>query len=360
MNERIHIDHLPNRTIAHNGTDYLFFSGTAYLGMPQHPGFQQLVAQSMSRYGTVFGSSRNGNLRLGVYEEAEAKLAARTGAGAALTLSSGMMAGQVIVNWLRREQTTFVYAPGAHPALWHAPVVELPKLSFPDWTAQLPTQLQALDAGPVAILMNSLEAVCSDYYDFAWINDLPDDRSITLVVDDSHGIGVLNNGRGIWPQLSSLQNRRSGPIRILVTASLAKAMGLPGGAVFSDAETIANLRETAFFGACSPMAPACLDAYLRADSLYAERQEQLQHNIRLAEERLLPSGLFRHAMGYPVFYTEHDELYAQLLDHKILIYSFAYPTAADRANTRIVISAFHEPDDIEQVARRLPQLFQAG
>ncbi|WP_332369166.1 hypothetical protein [Spirosoma telluris] len=128
---------------------------------------------------------------------------------------------------------------------------------------------------------------------------------------------------------------------------------MPGGVVFGDTKTLANIRRTAFFGACSPMPPANLAAYLQADALYAEGYERLQQNISLAERLLLPTGLFRHATGYPVFFTEHDALYAYLLEREILIYSFAYPTAQDRANTRIVISAFHTPEDIEELAEKV-------
>ena len=353
MSEIFHIDQLPNRTIDHDGRAYLFFSGTAYLGIPQHPSFHQLMAESMRRYGTVFGSSRNGNVRIGVYEQAESKLATRIGAESALTLSSGMMAGQVVINWLQSQHNTFVYAPKAHPALWHSPMVTLPQLSFADWTAQLPAQLSELPPGPVAILVNSLDAVCSHYYDFGWVKKLPDDRPITLVVDDSHGLGVLNNGRGIWPTIPDISADKRTSVRIVGTGSLAKGMGLPGGLVFGDADTINSIRQTAFFGACSPMPPACLDAFLRADALYAEGQERLQRNTKLAEQLLLPTGLFHQATGYPVFFTEHDALYAHLLQKNILIYSFAYPTATDRANTRIVISAFHEIADIERVAESI-------
>ncbi|GAB2603614.1 aminotransferase class I/II-fold pyridoxal phosphate-dependent enzyme [Spirosoma areae] len=358
MSEFFEINHLPNRTIRHNGQPYLFFSGTAYLGLPQHPAFQKLMVESVNQYGTVFGSSRNGNLRLAIYEEAEAKLAASvvdTGAEApsALTLSSGMMAGQVVINWLRGQGVSFLYAPNAHPALWHEPVVVLPGLSFADWAAQLPDQLRAMPPGPVAILTNSLDAVWSAYYPFDWLADLPHDRFITLVVDDSHGLGLLNNGRGVWPQISGKFDSIGQPVQLLVTASLAKAMGMPGGVIFGDAESMAALRQTAFFGASSPMPPAYLAAYGRADTLIDEGRERLRQNILLAEKLLLPTGLFHHATGYPVFFTERDDLYSFLLNNGIIIYSFAYPTAADRANTRIVISAFHEIEDIEQLANQV-------
>ncbi|GAB4022494.1 aminotransferase class I/II-fold pyridoxal phosphate-dependent enzyme [Spirosoma koreense] len=350
MSEFLATDHLPNRTIAYNGQEYLFFSGTAYLGLAQSPGFQALMSEATSRYGTVFGSSRIGNLRLGVYEEAEARLAASVGAPAALTLSSGMMAGQLIVNWLRGQNATFIYGTNAHPALWHQPTVSLPNLSFADWSAQVADEIYRLEAaqtsaGPIAILVNSIDAVRSEYYAFDWVSTLPDHVPILLIVDDSHGIGVLNGGRGIWPQLPTKAN-----VTTLVTASLAKAMGLPGGVVLGNADTLTALRRTAFFGACSPMAPACLQAYLQADGLYAEGYKRLCRNLKLAEELLLPTGLFRHAKGYPVFFTEQDALYPYLFEKGIVVYSFAYPTAADRANTRIVISAFHESEDIERLA----------
>ena len=99
---------------------------------------------------------------------------------------------------------------------------------------------------------------------------------------------------------------------------------------------------------------------MKADSVYAEAGARLQKTIRLAEELLLPTGLFQHASGYPVFFTEQDDLYPYLLQHGICIYSFAYPTTADRANTRIVISAFHEPEDIQELARQIHTYLEAA
>ena len=346
-NDFFDINHLPDRTIDHNGRDYLFFSGTAYLSIPQNESFRQLLTEAMRQYGTVFGSSRNGNLRLTIYEKAEAQLADFASAPAALTLSSGMMAGQAVVNWLRSlEQTTqpdkIVYAPHTHPALWHGPHQPIPTESFTDWAAKLITQAHH----SLIIFTNSLDAVRSHAYPFAWVNELPADRPITLVIDDSHGIGVTGeHGSGIWSQIPQRPN-----LRLIVTASLAKAMGLPGGVIFAEADTLAAIRQTAFFGGCSPIPPAYLYAFTQAGALYQQAQEKLRQNITMAEQLLLPTGLFQQAGGYPVFYTDHDDLYAFLLEQGIFIYSFAYPTAAHKANTRIVISAFHEPKDIERLA----------
>jgi len=346
MNEYYTIDHLPGRTICLDGQEYLFFSGTAYLGLPQHPDFQALLAGELGRYGAVFGSSRNGNLRLGVYEEAEVRLAAWTGAEAALTLSSGMMAGQVVMNGLKLQgETTFLYAPNTHPAVWHEPRVSLPKLSFREWVADLPKHLRAAP-GRVVIVANSIDAVRSEGHDFAWIRELPRDRAITVVVDDSHGLGLLGpEGSGVLPTLP-----RPKGVRLLVTASLAKAMGLPGGVVLGTEADCDFLRKTAFFGACSPIPPVYLAAFCQAESLYRTAYQTLRANVARAEAGLGPSGLFRQAAGYPVFYTEDDNLYHFLLERGMFIYSFAYPTADDKPNTRVVISAQHRPEDIDRLA----------
>ncbi|MBC8153920.1 MAG: pyridoxal phosphate-dependent aminotransferase family protein [Bacteroidetes bacterium] len=346
------IDHIPNRTIRLSGRDYVFFSGTAYLGMAQNPAFQALVADALGRYGTVFGSSRNGNLQLGIYEAAEARLADWTGSASALTVSSGMLAGQAVMQWLASQNQPIFYGPGAHPALWHQQAITIPALSFPDWAAQLPDALGQAAPGPVVLAMNALDAVRSEVYDFSWVTNLPANRPITLVVDDSHGLGVTgSDGGGVWASIPKRPH-----IRLIVTASLAKAMGLPGGIIFGDADTVAAIRQTAFFGGCSPMSPVFLDAFLRAEDLYRQARTLLARNVALAEALLLPTGLFQQAPDYPVFYTDHDALYPDLLKNGMFIYSFAYPTAADKANTRVVVSAFHEPTDIHHLANAIHEV----
>ena len=345
MNQHITINHSPDRTICHAGRTYLFFSGTSYLGMAQNGAMRALLADGVARYGLHFGASRNGNLQLEVFAEAEAKLAQMVGAPAALTVSSGMLAGQVVVDWLAGvvgPNAIGYQAPNTHPALWH-PLLKSPVDPFADADkAHIPAY----------VLTNSVDPLRSETYPFDWLETLPTHRLCYLVVDDSHGIGVLNGGRGIWGQLAE-RLRQHANVRLIVTASLAKAMGLPGGVIFSDPGTLANLRQTAYFGACSPMPPAYAHAYLNADALYAEAGERLAENVALAETLLLPNGLFRQAAGYPVFHTEHDEIAPYLLEKGIFVYSFAYPTAAHKPNTRFVISAFHQPNDLLKLAHHV-------
>jgi 7-keto-8-aminopelargonate synthetase-like enzyme len=346
------ITHLPDRTIEWEGKNYLYFSGTAYLGLPQNTAFQALIQEGLHQYGSVYGSSRNGNLQLKIYEQAESKLAAWTGAEAALTLSSGMLAGQAAIRRLMLDRYAFNYSSDVHPAVWHLPQVEIPKVSFEDWTKQFTSHHSLISnlkstnenrPSKIGLVTNSVDALRGKLYDFEWVNSISEEIEVTLLVDDSHGLGVTGKeGRGVWERIPKQKN-----VRLIVTASLAKAMGLPGGVILSDPETIQLIRSTAYFGGCSPIAPDHLFAYLHADDLYAEAYLRLQQNIRQFVDSVKTLGLFRFTENYPVFYTQRDELYPFLIERGIFIYSFSYPKPTDKANTRVVISAWHTAEDIQ-------------
>ena len=341
------ITHLPNRTIELDGKTYLYFSGTAYLGLPHNPAFQALIQAGLHEYGSVYGSSRNGNLQLSIYEQAEAKLAAWTGSEAALTLSSGMLAGQAAIRQLMLDGYEFVYSPDVHPAVWHLPKVSIPAVSFEEWVEKVVNPSFLQEASQVCLVTNSVDALRGKLYAFDWVTRLPKNQEWVLLIDDSHGLGVVGEqGKGIWEQVPSLPH-----VRVIVTASLAKAMGLPGGVIFSDKITLQKIRSTAYFGGCSPIAPNHLYAYLHATDLYADAYERLGKNVRKCSEQLASLGLFNDSNAlYPVFYTPHDELYPFLLQRGIFVYSFAYPKPTDKANTRVVLSAWHTEKDIEILA----------
>ncbi|MCP1381829.1 aminotransferase class I/II-fold pyridoxal phosphate-dependent enzyme [Runella salmonicolor] len=342
------IAHLPGRTIDIEGQEYLYFSGTAYLGLPHNPAFQGLIQEGLHQYGSVYGSSRNGNLQLTIYEQAEQKLASWAGADAALTLSSGMLAGQAAVRQLMLEGYEFRYSPDVHPAVWHLPQVEIPKGSFTAWHEQLTSTSHnsQITIHKLALVTNSVDALRGKLYDFEWVNQLPDDKEFVLLVDDSHGLGVTGTGgRGVWDRIPKTKN-----VRLIVTASLAKAMGLPGGVIFSDPASLHHIRYSAYFGGCSPVAPDHLYAYVQAEAIYQDAYKRLQANIRQFTDSIRGLNLLSFTDNYPVFYSERDELYPFLLERGIFIYSFSYPKPTDKANTRVVLSAWHTPDDIQKLS----------
>jgi 8-amino-7-oxononanoate synthase len=348
MSNEFIINQLPSNKISIEGKKYHFFSGTSYLGMNQDEAFKQLLIEGMNRYGMSFGSSRNGNLQLDIYAQAEEKMARWVGAENALTLSSGMLAGQVVAQYLKTQAATFFYAPHSHTANFHEPNVSLPNCSFESWATNICSEILAINAPHSVIVCNSSDALKLTHYHFDWINLLPDNQQITLVIDDSHGLGITGkNGAGIFQKIIVKSN-----INLVVVCSLHKAMGIAGGVVFGNSAFIETLRHTAFFASCSPIAPAYLYAYLFADDIYARNRLKLQSNIERFSSQMTDYKLFSFLPNYPVYYTLQDDLYDFLFENGIFIYSFAYPIKTGKPNTRIVLSAWHEAEQIDFLAEK--------
>jgi 8-amino-7-oxononanoate synthase len=347
MEDYLQTNQLPGRTLLSGGQEYLYFSGTSYLGLAHHAPFQKCLREGIARYGTNYSSSRLSNVRLAVFEEMEDYLGAYTGAAAVLTLSSGYMAGQLVVRCLE-QQAALVYGPRTHPALWvhHHNFVAG---DFAGWARDLPQQLRQLPQEHVVILFNSLDPLLAVKYDLRFLNLLPANKKITLVIDDSHGLGITGKaGAGVFSEL-----QLPAEMKLVVVSSLGKALGIPAGVILTDADTMAAFRRSPFFGAGSPAVPAYLYAFMQAEDIYRQARRQLNANIRYFLAKLDKPQLFSSIPDYPVFYTPYKELYPYLLGHGILISSFSYPTPADEPITRVVLNAGHTKADLAQLAMAL-------
>jgi 7-keto-8-aminopelargonate synthetase-like enzyme len=267
-----------------------------------------------------------------------------TGAGAAVTLSSGFLTGQMVVRLLENTGM-FIYAPRTHPALWRR-AEDFFDGDYLQWVEGLRDELLKIADKNIIILTNSLDPLQAKRYDFSWIKLLPQDKNITLIVDDSHSFGIIGSaGAGIFKELSAYQH-----IRLIVVSSFGKAFGIPGGVVLSDAETVAAFKRNPFFGGSSPVIPAYLYAFLHSQNIYRQERQKLFANIRQFESLIAGTGLFEYFTDYPVFYTRENRLAAFLKENNILISSFPYPSPQSEHVTRVVINSLHTPEDISRLA----------
>ncbi|WP_247232820.1 aminotransferase class I/II-fold pyridoxal phosphate-dependent enzyme [Telluribacter sp. SYSU D00476] len=356
MNKIFTIHELPGRTVPlEDGKRYLWFSGTDYLGMGHNPILKQYLQEGMDLYGTHFGSSRNNTLRLAAYEEAELALAQFTGASSALTVSSGMWAGQLVMKYLENSGTTsgssarYYFAPCVHPALWGARYQSSTSSSWTEWAQSTVQAIQRSAADWVHVICtDSIGSPWVETYDFSIFQHLPTDRPVWLVVDDSHGLGVLGQqGRGIFTQLPQLPN-----VHTVVVASLNKAMGIPAGVILAEGAIIQEIRSLPWFSGSSPSAPAYMHALtclLRSDE-YPKAHQQLLANARYFSGRVRSEGLFVQYDDYPVYCSRDVKLYEHLLNHDILSACFPYPRPTDEPVVRVVISAFHQKEDLDRLA----------
>ncbi len=336
------IDEAPGRFVHLHGQAYRYFSGTAYLGMAHNKHFRELLREGIVRYGPNFGGSRLGNIRFTVFGEAEDWLANRIGAEAALLVSSGTLAGQFVAKYLKTHSSLY-FAPMAHPALWETG--HYFEGSFDAWVGFI---LEEVGKGekPMALFSNSVDALFARKFRFGWLEELPAHRAITLVVDDSHGLGICGEkGRSAWAEIKLPEQ-----VELVVVSSLGKAMGISGGAILGSKKMMEAIWHTPFFGGASPAAPAHLYAMMHAGSLYDAALAKLRGNVRRLAKQTAGLGLFHSFEDYPVFYTAEPSLAPWLEARKCLASQFSYPTSEDEPVTRVVLSALHEKEDIDYLA----------
>ncbi|MDX5483281.1 MAG: aminotransferase class I/II-fold pyridoxal phosphate-dependent enzyme [Hymenobacteraceae bacterium] len=351
MGNKVYTDQLPGRTLVVDGEELLFFSGTSYLGIPVNEQFRHCVLEGMARYGTNYSSSRNSNLQLRVFEEAEDYLAHYTGAEAAFTMSSGYLACQALVQTLQGSGH-FIYAPNTHPALWRSTADEVTG-NYDAWVGPMLQQVQTSGEEHIILVCNSLDPLKARKHGFSWLNSLPDDKQITLIVDDSHGFGVTGeDGAGIFGQLAA---RLQPNVRLVVASSMGKALGIPAGVVLGEKELVDKLRYSHYFGGASPAIPAYLYAFLQCEPVFKEARQKLFSNIAFFLQHLERPEQFSYFDGYPVFGVHEHSLAAYLQEHGVIISSFRYPTPADDPITRVVLSSAHTQEDIQRLTGLINQ-----
>jgi len=328
------------RIITLEEKDYLFFGGTAYLGLLANPEYIELYKKGIDRYGLNNGTSRTNNVQLGIYQEAEDYLAARFGFESTLLFSSGYLAAQTAVKSLSKGKKIF-YAPNTHPALW---LDENPEVidNFDDWAAQTVEEINTSESSEFVIISNSIDNLTPRRYDFSVFRGLSSSKHVTMILDDSHGIGILKKNQ-VSVDFHPMDN-----IDLVVVASLAKGMGTDAGLVLGRRDVTDKIKKNPIYTGASPSAGASLYALMEGEKLYAEAFDSMQANTTLMS-KLVIRGNLNSIPDFPVFSSKHAGLYRFLLQKQILISSFPYPLPSSPLLNRIVLSALHSEDDIRHI-----------
>ncbi|KDN56117.1 aminotransferase class I/II-fold pyridoxal phosphate-dependent enzyme [Flavobacterium seoulense] len=338
------VNQFPDRVVKIDNEKYLYFGGTAYLGLPPNKKFQKILCKNIIQWGSAYGSSRNANIQLTAYEKGEKFLAEFIKSEAAITVSSGMLAGQLVINTLESETAIFYHFPDTHIAI--------------SKTASLPFFInnqinpRLLDDKPekIAILTDAVATNSVTPVALSALEQISKYKEITLVIDESHSLGILgNNGCGIFSN-SNLSNIK----RKIMIASLGKAMGLSGGVIASDIDFIKKIKQNNIFTASAGMNPAFVKTFADAELLYLKQHQKLQENLKYIDSKLLPNNNILFDKNYPVIYPKIDNINAVLTSNKIIITNFKYTSEEDYLN-RIIITANHKKKDLDKIIKILNQ-----
>jgi 8-amino-7-oxononanoate synthase len=333
-----------------DGQSYLYFGGTAYLGMPSNPHFKQHFLEGLERFGLNNGTSRSNNVQLDIYDQAEQEAAQRFGTEACLITSSGYLAAQLTVRHFS-DWGKMIYAPVTHPALWHQKQMGS-GTAFNNWSDTVVNEINESSETRFVLVSNSMNNLFPEAFDFSFLSEVSEDKEVLLIVDDSHGIGMLNDGVGCFPALPKLNH-----VKIIVVASFAKALGVDAGLIAGPEELIRELKQTNVFYGASPPSAAGLYAFMKAAEIYQEEFRKLKalmayfnHGLSLIQaQRSTSAPAFLNLAQFPVYLSTDSDLGEKLISSDVLISSFAYPGSNGGSLNRIVLSSWHQEADLEKL-----------
>lgn len=331
------VNQFPDRIIEIDREEYLYFGGTAYLGLPTNRAFQELVINNIRKWGTNYGSSRSANIQLDAYKNGENFLAKHIKAESAITVSSGMLAGKLVIEELKKQTDSFFHFPDNHTAIQV-------QNSLPIYlNNEINPKLLDSKSEKITILTDAVSGFQTNAIDLSVLNKIPHHKEITLLIDESHSLGILGkNGRGIYADVSLPIKRK------IMVSSLGKAFGLSGGVIASDASFINQIKTQNIFVSAAGMNPAFVQTLADAETLYKTQHQKLLDNLDYIDQKLIKRDSIKFDKTYPLIYLKDDRIIEILKSNKIIIASFKYQQNAGNLN-RIVVTANHLRKDLDKL-----------
>ncbi len=356
------------RTVVVDGRELLSFAGCNYLGLAHHPAVLGAARETLERVGVGALASRTTSGNHAAHDALERELAAFLGVEAVLLCADGYLADLAALQALAPHHGMVLLDSEAHPALRDSALATgLLTVEYPVADVARVAESLVAHAGRAPLVLTDgvyptdgrLPPVA------AFLRHLPETGA--LVVDDSHALGVLGpRGGGTLDAFGSVDGLESVADRLVVTSSLAKALGCAGGIVAGCAEVVAAARLAPAFVAATPIPPAIAAAALAAVRVLASEPE------RVARLRARAGTL--HAIGadcgasarsaavpFVTLATDSLEHAAALSDalarEGIFAPRFDYPGAPP--GLRLTVTSEHTDDDLARLGSALPAAYSA-
>ena len=336
-----------------NGQRLVSFSCNDYLGLAHDPRLKAAAAAALETHGAGAAASRLVTGDHPLLSELERRLARFKGAEATCVFGSGYLANMGILSTFAGANDLVLMDELVHSSLWSGAKLSGAKVEiFRHNDAQhLGELLQAhRNAHPHCMVVT--DGVFSMDGDLAPVGDLLavcKQHDAWLMVDDAHGIGVENGGRGA-------AHGHDVPLQM---GTLSKALGSYGGYVCASASVIDYLKtraRTLVYSTALP--PASVAAALTALDIVESEPERVKEPMRKAQ-------LFTSLMQLPqatssiVPVIVGDSQRALALSQKLsaqgfLVGAIRPPTVPlGTSRLRVTFSAAHADEDIHALAKAM-------
>jgi len=339
--------------------EVIVLSSNNYLGLANRPEVVEAAIEGLRRYGAGTASVRFICGTFAPHHELEEALARFSATEAALTYVSCWNANEAVVPSLTDETTVIL-----SDELNHASIVDAVRLSKPARKVVYGhSNLDELRAGLAScepgqrklVLTDGVFSMEGDLARLPEILALAREYDATVLVDDSHGVGVMGaTGRGVAEHFGVL-----GEIDV-ITGTLGKALGgAAGGYVAASAEVCDLLsqrsRPQLFSNALPPTVACSARAALEVLEREPELIERLHANADYFRRSLVELGydpLPGEGAIIPIIVGETADairLSEQLLEKGVFVTGFGYPVVPKgTARLRIQMSAAFTRDLLDR------------
>jgi glycine C-acetyltransferase len=342
--------------------EVLVFCSNNYLGLANHPRVLEAARDGLQKYGAGTASVRFICGTFECHERLEASVAEFFGTEAALTYTSCWNANEGLLPVLVQEGDIIISDESNH-----ASIIDAGRLSPARRKVFAHSDMAALEAelhgaadAPVKIVItDGVFSMEGDVARLPELKQLCSRHRATLVVDDSHGTGVLGkHGRGSHEHFGLTAGSPDGVD--IITSTFGKALGGGNGGFVAGSRDLVDYlvqrsRPHLFSNALAPATACAAQAALEILQQEPERVAQLHDNVKTMRGGLQslgyqvmdsPTGIIPIMIGDT---AEAIRLSNRLLEMGIFVVGFGFPVVPEgKARLRVQMSAAHTAEQIER------------
>jgi glycine C-acetyltransferase len=353
-----------------DGQRVLNFCANNYLGLADHPEVIRAAHEALDRWGYGVASVRFICGTQTIHQELESRLSAFLGTDDTILFSSCFDANGGVFETLLGAEDAVI-----SDELNHASIIDGIRLSRARRfryknrdLADLEARLREVDTGKARFKLIVTDGVFSmDGFlaPLREICDLAEKYGALVVVDDSHGAGVLGpTGRGT-PEHCGVAARID-----IFTGTLGKSLGgASGGYVSGRREIVELLRQRARpYLFSNSLAPAITAGSLKALEIVSrstELRDRLAAHTQFFRAELERTGLTVRPGVHPIVPVMigdaalSQKVAARMLEKGIYVVGFFYPVVPQgTARIRAQVSAAHSHEDLESAVQAFAEVKQ--
>lgn len=332
------------------------FSGNDYLALANHPEVVAALQRGAERYGVGSGAAHLVCGHSRAHHALEEELADFTGRERALLFSTGYMANLGVISALTGRGDTVLEDRLNHASLLDGALLSgarLKRYAHAD-VAALQADMADCSSNTKLIATDGVFSMDGDVAPLAGLAALAREHDAWLMVDDAHGLGVLDaNGGGSLAKFGLGQD--DAPI---LMGTLGKAFGTFGAFVAGSADLIEFLIQRArTYIYTTALPPAVVEAtrvalrLARTESWRREHLNRLVQRFRAGAGQLGLNLMESHTPIQPIVLGDNEAVLQagwSLLDAGFLVGTIRPPTVpVGTARLRITFTAAHTEAQVD-------------